>query len=217
MELNGEAYLKEHWTNLKMNPKNWIQHWMFEQEYQISLNDKNGLDAASSILTTVREENNAQLAFAPYYYFTSSIYEGECTDSQVALMTAKNSDTSLYLTKINGRQIYELVNKYLTESNDDFSVTNKYELPISSGMKIIVKNKENGFSLKDVIVNKQKIDEENEYSILLTDTTMSIVKKIYPECEIEQLKDTTLSSAWITAMSKGQQPSAPEDYIEVEK
>ncbi|MCB5386203.1 hypothetical protein LIQ05_04160 [Blautia glucerasea] len=76
MELNGEAYLKEHWTNLKMTPKNWIQHWMFEQEYSISLNDKNGLDAASSILTTVREENNAQLAFAPYYYFTSSIYEG---------------------------------------------------------------------------------------------------------------------------------------------
>ena len=113
MELNGEAYLKEHWTNLKMTPKNWIQHWMFEQEYSISLNDKNGRDAASSILTTVREENNAQLAFAPYYYFTSSIYEGECTDSQVALMTAKNSDTSLYLTKINGRQLYELVNKYL--------------------------------------------------------------------------------------------------------
>ena len=26
-----------------------------------------------------------------------------------------------------------------------------------------------------------------------------------------------LSSAWIAAMSNGQQPSAPEDYIEVEK
>ena len=28
---------------------------------------------------------------------------------------------------------------------------------------------------------------------------------------------THLSSAWIEAMSKGQQPSAPEDYIEVEQ
>ena len=37
------------------------------------------------------------------------------------------------------------------------------------------------------------------------------------KCEIEQLKDTTLSSAWTKAMSKGQQPSAPEDYIEVEQ
>ena len=46
---------------------------------------------------------------------------------------------------------------------------------------------------------------------------MSVLKKINPKCEIEQLKDATLSSAWIEAMSKGQQPSAPEDYIEVEQ
>ena len=46
---------------------------------------------------------------------------------------------------------------------------------------------------------------------------VSVLKKINPKCEIEQLKETTLSSAWIEAMSKGQQPSAPEDYIEVEQ
>jgi raffinose/stachyose/melibiose transport system substrate-binding protein len=189
----------------------------FDREYSISLNGKNGRDAASSILTTVREENNAQLAFAPYYYFTSSIYKGACADSQIALMTAKSSDTSLYLTKINGKQIYELVNKYLSDSNENFYVTNKYELPIASGMKIIVENKENGFLLKDITVNEKKIDEEKEYSILLTDTPMSILNRISPECEITQLADTTLSSAWISFMSQGQQPSAPEDYIEVEK
>ena len=53
--------------------------------------------------------------------------------------------------------------------------------------------------------------------VLLTDTTKSILKKINPKCAIEQIGDTTLSSAWIAAMSNGQQPSAPEDYIEVEK
>ena len=46
----------------------------FDREYSIALNEKNGRDAASSILTTVRVENNAQLAIAPYYYFTASIY-----------------------------------------------------------------------------------------------------------------------------------------------
>ena len=189
----------------------------FEQEYSISLNDKNGRDAASSILTTVREENNAQLALAPYYYFTSSIYKGECTGSRVALMTAKSSDTSLYIGKINGKQICELLENYLADSKDGFSVTNKYELPIVSGMKIIVKHEENGFSLKNITVNERELDKEKEYSILLTDDTMSVLREIYPECEIEQLKDTTLSSAWTTSMSKGQQPSAPEDYIEVEK
>ena len=91
------------------------------------------------------------------------------------------------------------------------------ELPIASGMKIIVKNEENGFSLKDITINDKKIDTEKEYSILLTDTTKSILKKINPKCAVEQIGDTTLSSAWIAAMSNGQQPSAPEDYIEVEK
>ena len=153
----------------------------------------------------------------PYYYYTSSIYKGECTSSRVGLMTAKNSDTPLYLVKINGEQVYELVKKYLTEADENFYVTTKYELPIASGMKIIVKNEENGFSLKDITINDKKIDTEKEYSILLTDTTKSILKKINPKCAIEQIGDTTLSSAWIAAMSNGQQPSAPEDYIEVEK
>ena len=189
----------------------------FENEYSISLNDKSGRDASSSILTTIREENDAQLALTPYYYYTSSIYKGECTSSRVGLMTAKNSDTPLYLVKINGEQVYELVKKYLTEADENFYVTTKYELPIASGMKIIVKNEENGFSLKDITINDKKIDTEKEYSILLTDTTKSILKKINPKCAIEQIGDTTLSSAWIAAMSNGQQPSAPEDYIEVEK
>lgn len=189
----------------------------FENEYSISLNDKSGRDAASSILTTIREENDAQLALTPYYYYTSSIYKGECTSSRVGLMTAKNSDTPLYLVKLNGEQVYELVKKYLTEADENFYVTTKYELPIASGMKIIVKNEENGFSLKDITINNKKIDTEKEYSILLTDTTKSILKKINPKCAIEQIGDTTLSSAWIAAMSNGQQPSAPEDYIEVEK
>ena len=73
------------------------------------------------------------------------------------------------------------------------------------------------FTLKDITVNERELDKEKEYSILLTDDTMSVLREIYPECEIEQLKATTLSSAWTTSMSKGQQPSAPEDYIEVEK
>lgn len=189
----------------------------FENEYSISLNDKSGRDAASSILTTIRKENDAQLALTPYYYYTSSIYKGECTSSRVGLMTAKNSDTPLYLVKLNGEQVYELVKKYLTEADENFYVTTKYELPIASGMKIIVKNEENGFSLKDITINDKKINTEKEYSILLTDTTKSILKKINPKCAIEQIGDTTLSSAWIAAMSNGQQPSAPEDYIEVEK
>ena len=67
------------------------------------------------------------------------------------------------------------------------------------------------------IVNEQ-VKEHDVYIIIVNDIlSLPILNRINPKCKIEQLKDTTLSSAWITAMSKGQQPSAPEDYIEVEK
>ncbi len=70
-------------------------------------------------------------------------------------MTAKNSDTPLYLVKINGEQVYELL-KNILQADENFYVTTKYELPIASGMKIIVKNEENGFSLKDITINDKK-------------------------------------------------------------
>ena len=142
---------------------------------------------------------------------------GECTSSRVALMTAKSSDTSLYFAKINGEQVWRLVENYLDHTEDEFSITNKYELAILSGMKITVQKEENGFLLKDIVVDQEKIDKEKEYSILLTVVTRSIFEKATPGCRIKRLPDMTLSSAWTAFMEKGQQPLAPEDYIEVEK
>ena len=111
----------------------------------------------------------------------------------------------------------KLVENYLDHTENEFSITNQYELPILSGMKITVQKEENGFLLKDIVVDQEKIDKEKEYSILLTDATRSILEKTTPGCRIKQLPDMTLSSAWTAFMEKGQQPLAPEDYIEVEK
>ena len=105
----------------------------------------------------------------------------------------------------------------LVIAENEFSITNQYELPILSGMKITVQKEEDGFSLKDITVDQEEIDKEKEYSILLTDTTRSILEKTIPGCRIKQLQDMTLSSAWTAFMEKGQQPLAPEDYIEVKK
>ena len=47
-------------------------------------------------------------------------------------------------------------------------------------MKITVQKEENGFLLKDIAVDQEKIDKEKEYSILLTDDTRSILEKTTP-------------------------------------
>ncbi len=43
-------------------------------------------------------------------------------------MTAKSLDTPLYLAKINGKEVYELAEKYLAESDEKFHIINKYRI-----------------------------------------------------------------------------------------
>lgn len=83
--------------NAKSDKEKAIVH--FDKDYSIYLNDKNGRDAPSSILTTIRKAYDVKLAFVPYYYFTSSIYKGDCTASQLDLMLCHDSNTYVHVKK----------------------------------------------------------------------------------------------------------------------
>lgn len=178
--------------NSKSDKEKAVVH--FDKDYSIYLNDKNGRDAPSSILTTVRKAYDAKLAFVPYYYFTSSIYKGDCTASQLDLMLCHDSNTYLNVKKLSGKDIYGLVEKHLKE----FNVKDKYSLPIASGMKLVF---DQNYKLKDILVNGKSIDFDKKYSILLSDSTDS--------------SNASLASAWVSVMSKQDQPSKPEDYIKI--
>lgn len=176
--------------NSKSDKEKSVVH--FDKDYSIYLNDKNGRDAPSSILTTVRKAYDAKLAFVPYYYFTSSIYKGDCTASQLDLMLCHDSNTYVHVKKLSGKEIYTLVK--------ELDVKDKYSLPIASGMKLVF---DQNYKLKDILVDGVSIDFDKKYSILLSDST--------------DLSNTSLANAWVSVMSKQDQPSKPEDYIEVEK
>lgn len=190
----------------------------FEQDHSIALNSSGGRDAASSILATVREECGAQLAFAPYYYFTSSIYKGACTDNRVNLMVAnKPNPASLYLQTLTGAQIKELVARNLTGGDGDFCAASKYELPIASGMKLVIKSNGSGFELEDIVVDGASIDDAQQYTVLLTDGATSALTSVAPKLKLEALADKTFSTAWTAAMASGRQPAQPEDYLEIKR
>ena len=183
----------------------------FENDYSIFLNENNGRDAASSILTTIAKECGAQLALSPYYYFTSSIYKGDCSAKRIDLMIAKDTNTGLYLLELTGKEIYELVDRYLSTNDGDITVTNKYELPIASGMKLVL---DRDLKLTDILVNGETIDLDKEYSILLLNGMMPTLKA-FKDGSYEAAQSTGLSIEWNDYVSMGQQPCAPEDYIEI--
>lgn len=176
--------------NAKSDKEKAIVH--FDKDYSIYLNDKNGRDAPSSILTTIRKAYDVKLAFVPYYYFTSSIYKGDCTASQLDLMLCHDSNTYVHVKKMSGKEIYALVK--------ELDVKDKYSLPIASGMKLVY---DQNYKLKDILVDGVSIDFDKKYSILLSDST--------------DVSNPSLASAWVSIMSKQDQPSKPEDYIEIGK
>lgn len=210
-----QAY--ETFRNILNDSKKEEMIFSFEKEYLLTLNDKSGRDAPSSILTTVREKNHADAAIAPYYYFTSSIYKGPCTETQLELFTIKDSDTPLYLEKMSGADIKKMIGDYLTDTTHDYQVTNRYELPITSGMKIIVRQENTGFSLKNIEIDGKIMDDTKEYTLLFTSGIKDIFKKLYPDQKLLSLDKKTLSTEWTDAVKAGSQPSEPEDYITVEK
>lgn len=182
----------------------------FENDYSIFLNENNGRDAASSILTTISKEYDADLALSPYYYFTSSIYKGDCSARRINLMIAKDTNGQLYLEKLSGKEIYELVDRYLTVNDGDITVTNKYELPIASGMKLVL---DDDLNLIDILVNDETIDLDKKYSILLVDGMMPTLREL--ENKDYNALEKGLSTTWNEYAFSGQQPCAPEEYIKI--
>lgn len=187
----------------------------FQKQYNIEINDKYGRDSASSILTTVRKNLNMQLAFSSYYYYTSSIYKGNCTETDANMMIAQNDGTFLWSASLNGAQIKDLINQYLVGTEDAFHPTNKYEFPVASGMKMIIEPEKNHFKLKDIEIEGRPIDDKEQYDILLTNDVTSILETIYPDIEVKKL-DVNLANAWSSVIADGKQPCEPEDYIETE-
>lgn len=187
----------------------------FKKQYNIGINDQYGRDAASSILTTVRKSLNKELAFSSYYYYTSSVYSGSCTETEARMMLANNDGTYLWSASLSGAQIKELIGKYLIGEKGSFHITDKYELPIASGMKLIVEPGKSGFKLKDIEINGSSIDDNKKYDILLTHEIEKLFKSIAPDQEPVNM-DVMLTDAWVSVLSGGQQPCEPEDYIKIE-
>lgn len=189
----------------------------FENTYLLALNEKGGRDAASSVLTTVRMEYGADLAFTHYYHYTASLHAGGHTQRELSMMV-KNGNTAVHLAmaELTGKEVKTLVEEYLKDTGTKFRVTGKYELPISSGMKLIVTDTGDGYELKDIEVNGTTIVDDIVYKILVSGELDSLFARVFPNQEAPERLGVNLSQAWSSLMSEGVQPVEPEDYIRID-
>lgn len=181
------------------------------EDYALEQNNKGARGAASSILTTVRESQNAQLAFTPYRYYTASLHKGEYTKTQVSMLTAQNDDAKLYAANLTGAQVKHVVQQYLESA----SITSRYELPVASGMKLELTQGKGSFTLQGILVDGKPIDENQQYSILLSSGTIEALNASLPYYQAENAQTASLSKAWTNAIETGNQPAKPEDYLSI--
>lgn len=190
----------------------------FGSTYCLALNEKGGRDAASAVLTTVRKSYGADLAFTPYYYYTASLHAGGHTQKEISMMVKNgNSHAHLAMAELTGREVKTLVEEYLKDTGTAFQVTNKYEFPIASGMKLTLSDTENGYVLKNIEVDGAAIGDDTVYRILLSTEFNSLFARVFPNQKAPERLGKNLAKAWSSLMMEGVQPAQPEDYIEIVK
>lgn len=189
----------------------------FENTYLLALNEKGGRDAASSALTTVREGYDADLAFTHYYNYTASLHAGGHTQRELSMMV-KNGNITVHLAmaELTGKEVKTLVAEYLKDTGTEFQVTNRYQLPIASGMKLIVTDTGDGYELKDIEVNGTTIVDDTVYKIMVSGELDALFARVFPSQEAPERLGVNLSQAWSSLMSEGGQPAQPEDYIRID-
>lgn len=188
----------------------------FDETYKLSLNENGGRDAASSILTTVRNDMDADIAFTSYYSYSSSIYQGECTQTELRMICSNDQGSPLNKVELTGSDIRKLVKGYLKDTGSSFYVSNRYELPVASGMKLILKEKNNGFSLKDIQVNGKSIKADETYKVLISEHIEPVFERVFSDSKTMEPLGIRLSDAWQEAIIGGASPAEPEDYISIE-
>lgn len=187
----------------------------FEKTYRLAPNGSGGRDAASSVLTTAREVLGTDLAFTPYYIYAASIYQGPATKSEVGVIPNNNQGAPLYGTTLTGAEVKELVGAYFEDTGWAFDVSTVYELPVASGMKLVLTRTDAGYALKDVLVGGFPIDDGASYTLIVSGQVESVFTRVFPNKDLQSL-GTNVQACWKEVVAAGGQPAAPEDYIAVE-
>ena len=188
----------------------------FDCTYSLAQNEKGGRDAASSVLTTVCRANGAELGFSPYYYYTASLHAGDHTKKEVSMMVKNgNAAVLLAVAELTGKEVKTLVGEYLKDTGTAFQVTTGYELPVASGMKLLLSETDGGYALKDIEVGGSPIRDDAVFKVLLSTEFNSLFARVLPEHELPLKLDKTLSADWTALICDGVQPAAAEDYIEI--
>ncbi|MGN0741449.1 MAG: extracellular solute-binding protein, partial [Candidatus Fimadaptatus sp.] len=141
---------------------------MFTQEtaYSNEFTD-HGSAAASSLMNTIRDSMEAEIAIGYSPVASTSIYAGDYTLQQAKwVLTARNS---VYQGEYTGEEVWRFMD-WLVNVKEDGSnpIHHRNLMPVTSGLEYTVTEYERGrFRLEEVTVNGEPLDDGATYTVLL--------------------------------------------------
>ena len=184
-----------------------------------------GSQAASSLMNTLRAENEDDIAIGYASVASSSIYEGDYTIQQVKwIMTFRNA---MYRGEYTGGEIRRIM-EWLVNVKEDGSnpVHHRNQMPVTSGIEYTVTEPQPGkFQLVDITVNGEPLDDSAQYTVLLVGADTYLEHPNFCNCPMpEDLKtkradyivdDFTSQDCIQVALKKTGQFLPPTEYVTI--
>ena len=184
-----------------------------------------GSPAASSLMNTIREANEDQIAIGYASVASSPIFEGDYTMQQVKwIMTFRNA---LYSGEYTGEEVRRIMD-WLVNVKEDGSnpIHHRNQMPVTSGLEYTVTETERGkFTLGEITVNGEPLDDNAVYKVLLVGADTYLEHPTFCNCPMpEDLKtkredyivnDFTSQEYIQEALIKTQQFLEPTEYVTI--
>ena len=184
-----------------------------------------GSQAASSLMNTLRDANEDQIAIGYASVASSPIFTGDYTMQQVKwIMTFRNA---LYRGEYTGEEVRRIMD-WLVNVKEDGSnpIHHRNQMPVTSGLEYTVTETEPGkFTLEDITVNGKPLDDSAVYTVLLVGADTYLEHPTFCNCPMpEDLKtkredyyvnDFTSQEYIQEALKKTQQFLEPTEYVTI--
>ena len=184
-----------------------------------------GSAAASSLMNTIRDSMEAEIAIGYSPVASTSIYAGDYTMQQAKwVLTARNS---VYQGEYTGEEVWRFMD-WLVNVKEDGSnpILHRNLMPVTSGIEYTVTEYERGkFRLEKVTVNGEPLDYGAVYTVLLVGADTFLEHENFCNCPMpEDLKekrqaylisDFSSQECMQEALTKTGQFLEPTEYVTV--
>ena len=184
-----------------------------------------GSAAASSLMNTIRDSMEAEIAIGYSPVASTSIYAGDYTMQQAKwVLTARNS---VYQGEYTGEEVWRFMD-WLVNVKEDGSnpILHRNLMPVTSGIEYTVTEYERGkFRLEEVTVNGEPLDYGAVYTVLLVGADTFLEHENFCNCPMpEDLKekrqaylisDFSSQECMQEALTKTGQFLEPTEYVTV--